>query len=141
MKKISILLIALLSLSSCDSSELYPVVCKIDNVPWSAASAPTFSGTFGLAFNATNNQNSSLLAATMPDFNIIGTHAIDSPNVFSYTNDGVTYQTKTERPGILKIIDFDSANKRVRGEFSVMLFSSSDDSISLTEGKFNLKYQ
>lgn len=143
MKKIFLLLFTAVILTSCDPSEIYPVVCKLDNIPWNAASAPAITGSYGLTFNAQNNDNSSIMSATLLDYAVVGTHTIDTTdNVFALFDNGTSYKVRQDRPGVLKITEYDSGSKKVKGEFSFTLFDlNSSDSIVVTDGKFNLKYQ
>jgi hypothetical protein len=79
-------------------------------------------------------------------FNHTGDYSLDSSSIRSidlFANiNKIDYGTDIRHPGILSISKLDTINKIISGTFESILFNIQNlqDSISLTEGRFDLSY-
>jgi len=139
--------VAMLLLTACDPAEQYPISYKYNGNTWYAASAGasiTNTNKFYVdALPTVQNQRHTVFVFT--DYATPGTYALtDTSNIIMYTNDGVlanSHYTHRHNPATLIITSFDSGAKKLTGEFHGYLFNQAlTDSLLITDGKFNLKY-
>lgn len=130
-------------LSSCDKAEQYAVTCRIDSQEWlSKGTVMAIVGANGLLINATSNTMYPI-AISIKNYNSLGVYALDSlNNAFLYGSSlSSGYYARLAKPGIIEVTEFNAADKKVKGTFSLTAFKANGDSVVVTEGTFNVYYQ
>jgi hypothetical protein len=142
-----ILIVSFLSfivfLSSCDKTEQYAVTCRIDGQEWlSKGTVMAIVGANGLLINATSNTLYPI-AISIQHYDSLGVYALDSlNNAFLYGSSlSSGYYARLAKPGIIEVTEFNAADKKVKGTFSLTAFKANGDSVVVTEGTFNVYYQ
>ena len=144
MKKLLFVLfsLSLLALSGCNPADQYAISYKINGSPWYAGSAPTFLANGRIAVNAVSTNQSQYI--TVFDFSqlSVGTHSLNKIDNGIYYPDTTGFYFQPSNPGTLVISKFDSNAKNISGTFSGKMYNAAkSDSITITEGKFDLHYQ
>jgi hypothetical protein len=145
MKKLTALFSGLLmvALFSCDPASQYPISYKINGSTWYSSSAPAYYASNALSVNAISTlQNQSLTVLYFKQC-IPGTFSLDHNNNEFWYGDTVTgYYAQTNNPATLIITEFNTTDKRIVGEFYGQLYNAAkNDSIIITDGKFDLHFQ
>lgn len=129
-------------LTSCNDDDIYSVSLKVDGQSWVsngyAAGVQTQSG---VLINATN-KTLPVFILHIGQFANPGVYAIDSVNNFmQFGESSGAYKNRATRPGIVVVTEVEPSKKRIVGQFSGPLYNSNNDSIMITEGKFDINYQ
>lgn len=143
MKKLTYLLLALplLLLVSCENNQSYSVTAKVNGQEWvSNGYAIAEQTSSGILVNA-NNDKLPTFVLLIADFANLGTYPIDSINLLQYGSGPSAFKYRMNRPGTLTISSVEPNKRRIAGTFSGTLFNSSNDSVIVTEGKFDLNYE
>jgi len=130
-------------LSSCDKTEQYALTCRIDGQEWlSKGTVMAIVGANGLLINATSNTLYPI-ALSIKNYNNPGVYALDSlNNAFLYGSSlSSGYYARFAKPGIVEVTEFNAADKKVKGKFSLTAYKMNGDSVVITEGTFNVYYQ
>lgn len=151
MKKIflygSMLLFINLLLQSCDNNSTYSVTANIDGLPWKsdgyvqANEADSF-----LIINAFSDDQT-FIALEFKQYETPGTYSLDSSsNAFGFgtyfgSSSTLTHYTSANRPGIFTITSFSASDKKIKGNFELTAFTSTHDSIRVSDGSFDVNFQ
>jgi len=151
MKKTLFFVISLLILSSllqsCDKNSIYSVTATIDGLPWQsdgyvqANEADSF-----LIINAFSDDQT-FIALEFNQYESSGSFSLDSSNnAFGYgtyfgSSSTLTHYTSALRPGSFTITSFSASDKKIKGNFELTAFTSTNDSIRVTNGNFDVNFQ
>jgi len=130
-------------ISSCDKTEQYALTCRIDGQEWlSKGTVMAIVGANGLLINATSNTLFPI-ALSIKNYDSLGVYALDSlNNAFLYGSSlSSGYYAKFAKPGIVEVTEFNAADKKVKGTFSLTAYKTNGDSVMVTDGTFNIFYQ
>lgn len=147
MKKLifTCLSVVVLALSSCDPADQYPISFKVNGSPWYANAAPTYLVSGKILINATSiTQGQNPIAFSLTQYAMVDTFELDSANnAFLFgASLGSGYYAKAHHPATIIIKEFNPSDKHIVAEFYGHIFnSSSNDSVLITDGKFDLHYQ
>lgn len=147
MKKLisAVIITSIFGLFSCDPASQYPISFKVNGTAWYASSAPTLLAGGKIYINANSiTQGQNPVAFSISDYAVVDTFDLDSAtNAFLFgASLSSGYYAKAYNPAKIIIKQFDLADKHIVAEFYGRLYNANDnDSILITDGKFDLHYQ